>query len=172
MHHLKSKIMDKNTKIVFLDFDGVVTTVKSHWWFDEEKMALLGTILDATNAKIVITSSWRRYSLMDTIDFITNREVERGSVPFAFPDKVIGVTDRMFALSYSGAEKRYSVVRGEEIRRWQEENDACECPYVILDDDSDMLLWQKDNFVQTDSELGLSEEDCEKAIWILNKEDW
>ena len=77
-HHLKNEIMDKNTKILFLDFDGVVTTVKSHWRFDEEKMALLGTILDATDAKIVITSSWRRYSLMDTIDFITNREVERG----------------------------------------------------------------------------------------------
>lgn len=171
MHHLKSRIMEKNTKIIFLDFDGVVTTVKSHWRFDEEKMALLGTILDATDAKIVITSSWRRHSLEDTIDFITNREVERGSVPFAFPDRVIGITERLFALSYSGLERRYSVVRGEEIRRWQEENDACECPYVILDDDTDMLLWQKDNFVQTDSELGLSATDCWKAIAILNKED-
>lgn len=163
--------MNKNTKIVFLDFDGVVTTVKSRWKFDEEKMALLGTILDATDAKIVITSSWRRYSLEDTIDFITNREVERGCVPFTFPDKVIGVTHRMYAFCYPNVDKHYRVVRGEEIRRWQEENDAEDCPYVILDDDSDMLLWQKDNFIQTDSELGLSEEDCEKAIDILNKED-
>lgn len=164
--------MDNKTKIIFLDFDGVVTTVKSHWRFDEEKMALLGTILDATDAKIVITSSWRRFSLEDTIDFITTRETERGCVPFAFPERVIGVTHRMYAFCYPNMDRHYGVVRGEEIRRWQDENDASECPYVILDDDSDMLLWQKDNFVQTDSELGLSEDDCEKAIWILNKEDW
>lgn len=170
MRHLKSKIMDKNTKIVFLDFDGVVTTVKSHWHFDPEKMALLGDILDATDAKIVITSSWRRYTLDDTIDFITKIEEEMGHVPFAFPDKVIGVTRRMYAFCYPNVDKHYSVVRGEEIRRWQEENDAEDCPYVILDDDSDMLLWQKDNFIQTDSELGLSEDDCKKAIAILNKE--
>lgn len=162
--------MDKNTKIIFLDFDGVITTVKSHWRFDEEKMALLGTILDATDAKIVITSSWRRYSLADTIDFITNRESERGCVPFAFPERVIGVTHRMYAFCYPNMDRHYGVVRGEEIRRWQDENDASECHYVILDDDSDMLLWQRDNFIQTDSELGLSETDCWKAIAILNKD--
>lgn len=157
-------------KIIFLDFDGCITTVKSRWRFDEEKMALLGTILDATDAKIVITSSWRRFSLEDTIDFITTREVERGCTPFAFPDRVIGVTHRMYAFCYPNMDKHYGVVRGEEIRRWQKANDASECPYVILDDDSDMLLWQRDNFIQTDSELGLSETDCWKAIAILNKD--
>ena len=157
-------------KIIFLDFDGVVTTVKSHWRFDAEKMALLGEILDATDAKIVITSSWRRYTLEDTIDFITKREKERGCVPFAFPDRVIDITQRMYAFCFPNMDKHYGVVRGEEIRRWQEENDACECPYVILDDDTDMLLWQKDNFVQTDGELGLSATDCWKAIVILNKD--
>lgn len=163
--------MDKNTKIIFLDFDGCITTVKSRWHFDPEKMALLGEILVATDAKIVITSSWRRYTLEDTIDFITNREVERGCVPFAFPDKVIGVTHRMYAFCYPNMDKHYGVVRGEEIRRWQEENDACECPYVILDDDTDMLLWQKDNFVKTDCEKGLSRRNVKRAIAILNRED-
>lgn len=162
--------MDKNTKIIFLDFDGCITTVKSHWRFDEEKMALLGTILDATDAKIVITSSWRRYSLEDTIDFITTREVERGYTPFAFPDRVIGVTHRMYAFCYPNMDRHYGVVRGEEIRRWQEENDAYECPYVILDDDTDMLLWQKDHFVKTDCEKGLSKANVKRAIRILNKE--
>ena len=157
-------------KIVFLDFDGVITTVKSHWRFDAEKMALLGEILEATDAKIVITSSWRRYTLEDTIDFITKREEERGALPFAFPDKVIGVTHRMYAFCFPNSDKHYCVVRGEEIRRWQTENDADECPYVILDDDTDMLLWQKDHFVKTDSEKGLSKANVKKAIKILNGE--
>lgn len=158
-------------KIVFLDFDGVITTVKSRWHFDPEKMALLGEILDATDAKIVITSSWRRYTLDDTIDFITKREEERGHVPFAFPDRVIGVTDRMYGFCFPNSDRHFSVVRGEEIRRWQEEHNACECPYVILDDDTDMLLWQKDNFVKTDCEKGLSRRNVKRAIAILNRED-
>ena len=158
------------SKIIFLDFDGVVTTVKSHWCFDAEKMALLGEILNATDAKIVITSSWRRYTLEDTIDFITKREKERGCVPFAFPDRVIGITQRMYAFCFPNMDKHYGVVRGEEILRWQEEHDARECPYVILDDDTDMLLWQKDHFVKTDSEKGLSKANVKRAIKILNKE--
>lgn len=157
-----------NEKLIFLDFDGVVTTAKSHWRFDEEKMALLGRIIEATDAKVVVTSSWRRYSLQDTIHFITTSEEKRGCPPFAFPDRVIGVTDRMYGFCFPNSDRHFSVVRGEEIRRWQEEHNARECPYVILDDDTDMLLWQKDNFIRTDAETGLSEADVEQAIKILN----
>ena len=42
--------------------------------------------------------------------------------------------------------------------------------YVILDDDIDMLYTQKNNFVNTNSDLGLTETDCEIAIQILNRE--
>jgi hypothetical protein len=41
--------------------------------------------------------------------------------------------------------------------------------YVILDDDSDMLLEQAEHFVKTDTLLGLSEDDVERAIKILNQ---
>ena len=34
--------------------------------------------------------------------------------------------------------------------------------YAIIDDDSDMLLWQKDNFFQTDSYSGLTPTTCYK----------
>lgn len=157
-----------NEKLIFLDFDGVVTTAKSHWQFDEEKMALLGRIIAATDAKIVVTSSWRRYSLQDTIHFITTAEEKRGCPPFAFADKVVGITDRLHASSFGKDDRAFKVVRGEEVRKWQEDNDAWHCPYVILDDDTDMLLWQKDNFIRTDAETGLSEADVEQAIKILN----
>lgn len=32
-------------KIIFLDFDGVITTLKSGWKLDPEKLELLGRIL-------------------------------------------------------------------------------------------------------------------------------
>ena len=41
--------------------------------------------------------------------------------------------------------------------------------YVILDDDSDMLYDQRNNFIQTHMYDGLSEDDVKKAIEILNK---
>lgn len=60
-------------KVVFLDFDGVVTTLKSNWTIDNSKVDLVKQICDATGAKIVISSSWRRYTLEQTIEAITNQ---------------------------------------------------------------------------------------------------
>ena len=40
--------------------------------------------------------------------------------------------------------------------------------YVILDDDSDMLLEQADHFIRTDAYLGMSQEDAVRAVCILN----
>lgn len=42
--------------------------------------------------------------------------------------------------------------------------------YVILDDDDDMLLEQKDHFINTDGMIGLTDLDVSNAIKILNKE--
>ena len=43
--------------------------------------------------------------------------------------------------------------------------------YVIFDDDTDFLLGQKDNFIQINEEFGLTDEDIDKAIKILNREN-
>ena len=42
--------------------------------------------------------------------------------------------------------------------------------YVILDDDTDMLYDQKDNFIHTECVNGLTKELADKAIKILNYE--
>lgn len=60
------------------------------------------------------------------------------------------------------------VPRGVEIAEYLTEHSDI-TNYVILDDDSDMLLEQKDHFIQTDSYLGINEDDVEQAIKILNK---
>ena len=39
----------------------------------------------------------------------------------------------------------------------------------ILDDDSDMLIWQQDSFFKTDWKIGLTEEISDKIIEHLNK---
>lgn len=40
------------SKIIFLDFDGVITTLKSNWAIDDKKVELVKEICDITGAKI------------------------------------------------------------------------------------------------------------------------
>lgn len=156
-------------KVIFLDFDGVITTAKSRYALDPEKMVLVKRIVDATDAKIVITSSWRRFTLEDTIKSITDSTNPHvGQHPFEPIEAVIGVTSRMYGFKYSDPKKHYSIPRGVEIEQWMNEHSEVE-QYVILDDDCDLLYHQRNNFIHTDTYDGLSERDVEKAIEILNK---
>ena len=47
-------------KIVFLDIDGVLHSIRAYSHFNEHCMVQLKRIVDATNAKVVISSNWRR----------------------------------------------------------------------------------------------------------------
>ncbi|CAL9967805.1 hypothetical protein VPHD479_0121 [Vibrio phage D479] len=66
------------------------------------------------------------------------------------------------------------VFRGNEILKWIKDNEELVGyhydfnTYVILDDDSDMLYWQRDNFVHVNGFSGLTERDSNQAIRILN----
>lgn len=166
--------------IIFLDVDGVVSTAKSKYALDKEKVDLLGKIIDATDAKIVISSSWRMHTLEKTIEYLSTIDEHR--VPFAFPycDRIIGITIRAYHYVTQGI--HLSIPRGVEIKQWIDTNIhsdngknwsrkslGSDFNYVILDDDCDMLLEQKDNFVNTDSYLGLQDKDVELAIEILNR---
>lgn len=61
--------------------------------------------------------------------------------------------------------------RGSEIQEWLDKQTE-PYGYVILDDDNDMLDSQLPYFIQTDwLKWGLSDEDVEQAIHILNADD-
>lgn len=55
---------EETEKILFLDFDGVITTYKSGWTFDDKKLKLLDLIIKETQCKIVISSSWRSLKML------------------------------------------------------------------------------------------------------------
>ena len=48
----------KKTKIIFLDFDGVISTPECRWNLDPKKVALVEELIKETDAKIVVSSSW------------------------------------------------------------------------------------------------------------------
>ena len=164
-------------KIIFLDIDGVISTQKSNYRLDKDACDLLGKIIDATDAKIVISSSWRKNTVEDTKNYFTTIG---HLVPFLFPyaDRIIGVTIRAYAYVIQGV--HLGIPRGVEIKQWidthihsdngkdwDKKEVGVDFNYVILDDDSDMLLEQAEHFIKTDAYLGLSEEDVERAIKIL-----
>lgn len=154
-------------KVIFLDFDGVITTERSGYRLDKEKMEFVKRICDKTGAKIVISSSWRLSTLESTISNITTVRNPDTDIPFLMPELVAGVTKRMYAFSYEDASKHYRIPRGVEIERYLIEHEDVD-RYVILDDDDDMLLCQAPYFVKTDTRLGLTEYGMNKAIEILN----
>ena len=156
--------------IIFLDFDGVLNTNRKLtslrcqslpimdnycYLFDPEAVANLKTIIDATNAEIVVSSSWR----CEGIDFLREMWGDRN-----MPGPITGVTPR-YGATY-GLENR----RGWEIEKYlamlrQSEN--TQRKYVIIDDYDSFLPHQQEFFIHTDSDVGITEADAEKAIKIL-----
>lgn len=183
-------------KIIFLDIDGVLAIPNNDgglWRLNLEKQLLLGEILEKTDAKIVLSSSWRKNDIKDTILHM----IDQG---FKYHDKIIGITIRAYQYINKGGKIHLSIPRGVEIKQYIDTHlkyPWCAYPerkeefeilyedgsfkrmksqdlgkdyqYVIIDDDSDMLLEHKDRFIQTDSEIGFTKEHVNKAIEILNK---
>jgi hypothetical protein len=178
-------------KIIFLDIDGVLNVIsQSHddygAIFHNHFMDNLKELINKTGAKIVISSSWRKSGLKEMQDLWTTRNLA---------GEVIDVTPSLYLqkggsicfwndkLQRQPTEKvhGYSIPRGCEIEYWLK-NEAEKFgdieSYVILDDDTDMLLNQMDNFVQcsnnqhhedcVDIGYGLTKLCTEKAINILN----
>jgi hypothetical protein len=173
-------------KLIFLDIDGVLNN--QLWYsssefkakhdkfkdcsrkyhdeaqFDPRCVHQLNEITDKTKAKIVVSSSWR-----------LGREVEELKSLFSdvgIKGEVIGKTPY---LSFRTTEYNYSVPRGCEIKAWIEMNKdiigdkISKINYVILDDDSDMLYWQRDKFLWVDPYSGLTHNTAYKAINILTR---
>jgi hypothetical protein len=150
-------------KVIFLDFDGVITTVKSRWRLDEDKMNMIRYICMRTDAKLVLSTSWRMGDFKETMSYITQFERQN------LTEKSVHYEPCLYTLSDYTIDQTPRIdngMRGLEIKAWLDEHADVE-NYVILDDDDDMLLTQTSHFIQTDSYLGISVRDVEKCISML-----
>jgi hypothetical protein len=140
------------TKIIFLDFDGVVNCFnepESLRRLSQGCVANLNTLLERSGASIVVSSTWRvAHSLADLRQILVNSGLR-------YPERVLGVTPRNDG------------IRGKQIERWLENYPEEIEAFVILDDDSDMGPFM-DRLVKTDSDIGLTDLDVEKALKIFN----
>ena len=165
-------------KVVFLDIDGVLNT---KWWytqmdrntpkdkygyaFDPNAVSNLKKIIDETGADIVISSSWKSFGISELEDMWQDR---------GLPGKLIGITpntvsDEMLLSADLDNMELFSI-RGTEIKEWLTKHGKHVSHYAIIDDMDNMLTEQRLHFVKTDPEIGITVEDAEKAIMILNQQ--
>ena len=159
----------KCRKILFLDIDGVLASTdflcKSGGKFiDKEKVALLNK-LKSYGVEVVISSSWGYNE--DTVKELTECGLELpiiGGIEHFHKDWLCRGTEIAKWLDDTFGD--YDVFTGEVYSYTDED-----CEYVILDDDVDMLMCQKDNFIHVDTDEALTEEDINKAIDIFERKN-
>lgn len=156
-------------KVIFLDIDGVLNHENHYKWlmetdeptplqrfypyseFNPESCTILNKIIEETDAKIVLSSSWR----LDGINKMNSLF------------KYFGLP-RIYDITPSLCNKFGSLCRGKEIDAWLSEHPEV-TKYVILDDDTDMEEHQLPFFIKTNPyKDGLNEEVKNKCIKILN----
>lgn len=175
-------------KVIFLDIDGVLNVIpQGHdeygGIFHPEFMENLKWIVEETGAKIVISSSWRKSGLKEMQALWKARKIAGeviDTTPSLYLQKSGGIVfynDRL-AQHPTPRTQNYSIPRGCEIQYWLDNSETPIENYVIIDDDTDMLLHQLVHFVQCsgnfdslgaiDGQYGLTWNRANSAIQILN----
>ena len=151
-------------KVIFLDVDGVLNYTGSptklphgYPFIEDDKILLLKRIIDATNAKVVLSSDWR-YGWINPDHEWRNDYIALKRALNSFDIELMDKTPMLEETTH----------RGSEILHW-----LCDWTgefithFVILDDRTDMQPL-KYALVQTSMDTGLTEDDVNRAIKILN----
>jgi hypothetical protein len=165
--------------IVFLDIDGVLN---AHEWDPEilcgeihrEKVGRLNRILRETGAGIVLTSAWRYIVHRGEANLQGMEWLLRSHGMLA--GRLIGITreDTLTRGVYDGVPGNWPVTneRGQQIRDWilaeGGKHPDWSGRYVAIDDIDLGISDAGHPFVLVDGMFGLSEEDADEAIGILN----
>ena len=147
-------------KVIFLDIDGVLNgnlyvSNNVGVLIDETRLKLIKNVIDATNAEIVLSSSWKGHWEKDEIECDeTGREINA-----IFAEKGLSIYDKTPV---------YTRDRKREIIEWLNAHPNV-TNFVVIDDspfEEDVL---KDHFVLTSRlRYGIDEVDAKKAVSILN----
>ena len=171
---------DMTDKIIFLDFDGVLNTEHCQnflyhegkpWqdeygaFFDPEARAQLKCIIDATNADIVVESSWKYLGLEAMQEMWEVRNM---------PGRIIDITPSsvsdswLLSANLEVIEPAMGHCKGMEIASWLSDNAKQTTKYVIIDDEYVIMDSQLSHFLLTNPYDGITEEIAKRAISILN----
>lgn len=168
--------------IIFLDFDGVLNTEKYYCelkskglpsddkygqLFDSEAVANLRKIIEATDARIVVSSSWHYMGLNVLQRMWYDRDL---------PGRIVDITplhlldDKLCDTDLNQVDV-LSLCRGNEIKWYFDEvldANSNSRRFVIFDDLKEVLPELQDHFVRIDPIVGITEGDVERAVEIMN----
>lgn len=160
-------------RILFLDIDGVLNSAdwvhtrphiacdlceRNACWFDPACVERINKVIATTDARIVVSSSWRVGRTVSEL-----RAILRGHDVVA---EIISATPGTFMLP-SGAWSK----RGNEIQAWLDDSRIDPrniTSFAIVDDDSDMAGLHS-RFVQTSWASGIQDEHVEKLCQLLSE---
>lgn len=134
--------------IIFLDVDRVLNSAKelSEGPFSKISLSVLKRIVDETNAKIVVISSWR---LLEFSRKILLSELEK-----YHKESVIGMTPHLTS-------------NREEIMTYLKSNEFSNLNFIILDDQVIEYQDLEEHVIKIDPYFGLNEEHLETCIHLL-----
>lgn len=132
--------------VIFLDVDGVLNTIDGIYHFgmnyiDDERVKLVAKIIHETNAKIVLSSTWR-------IDPENRKLVEIALAKY-----------NLTIFDATPISEKYDL-RSNEIQQWLDQNPTEK--FAIIDDWAEAGIGQ--NLFQTNNYFGLTHEISEKVI--------
>ena len=163
-------------KILFLDVDGVlnseiwnkthVSQISNGLLIDEEKVKLLSFIISNTDAKIVLESGWRFW--FDQNKKPLNQEAEYFLKLFEKYNLTIYGCTPDFSDGEIKITKMFSRVKAREILAWIDHYPK-QIHWLVIEDmdlSNDLV---KQHQIQTDTMIGLTEEQAQEAIAYLNQ---
>ncbi len=158
-------------KVIFLDIDGVLNTEKTYEKIyneyiltnhksvpiDEEKIIYLKEIVEATTARIILSSSWRRFC-----EFENNKIVSTDTNM----NYLINILKKYNLEIYDITSYEKNGHRGLEIEEWLTHHKVES--FIIFDDIETDLKEFNEELIQTNSHIGLTKNHINLAIEKLN----
>lgn len=174
-------------KIIFLDVYGVIYIGKDNYnHFNKDALDHLKWIIEQTGAKIVISSSWREGDLEKTKllfpEWIREHIIDETIRYYSYIKPPLKVCRGNEIATWVDQHLDYPWKAWPEVgelytikhedgsfQKMKSNWVGIDYTYVIIDDDIDMMYFQKDWFVNTDADEGLTRKKAEECVKILNR---
>lgn len=168
-------------KYLFLDFDGVLNTGRYAKlmtqegidpfdefgaMFDPEAIANLKYIVEHTDCKIILSTTWRNEGIMRMRELWKKRGLS-GEIYSMTPILLSCSLQDAMTGEMMGMPLRES--KALEINAWLFQNAARDYRYVIIDDEDYFFPKQQEHLILTDEKEGLTNQKAQHATRILNR---
>lgn len=160
--------------VIFLDIDGVLNSnswneshqkeIKEGTLIDRNLVALLGILVETTNAKIVLISGWRFWFNKNRKPLRT--ETERLVEIFSLENISIYDFTPDLTTEEIRKTKKFSLVKAQEILKWIALHEEVN-RWIVIDDLDLHNPIVFEHQIRTNPETGLTKQDVELAIKMI-----